>query len=117
MSPYLPIAITFVLVGLVVGGMLVLGMVLGPKRITAVKQEPFECGEEPFLLPERRFSVKFYVVAVMYIIFDIEVMFLYPWAVKLRALGPVAFWEMVVFLGVLIAGFVYVWKRGAFEWE
>lgn len=117
MSPYLPILITFGLVGLVVGGMLLLGMLLGPKNITLVKEQPFECGKEPFALPEHRFSVKFYVVAVMYILFDIELMFLYPWAVGLENLGAAAFWEMVVFLGVLTGGFVYVWKRGAFDWD
>lgn len=117
MSPYLPILITFALVGLIVGGMLVLGMLLGPKNITPVKEQPFECGKDPFLLPERRFSVKFYIVAIMYIVFDIELMFLYPWAVELRTLGAAAFWEMVIFLGVLIGGFVYVWRRGAFDWD
>jgi NADH-quinone oxidoreductase subunit A len=117
MNPYVPILITLALVGVVVGGMLLLGMMLGPKNITPVKEEPFECGEEPFHLPGGRFSIKFYMVAIMFILFDIELMFLYPWAVEFKSLGASAFWEMFLFLGVLIGGFVYVWKKGAFDWE
>ena len=117
MNPFVPIVITFALAGLIVGGMLFLGAVLGPKRITPVKEEPFECGKDVFALPEHRFSVKFYVVAIMYVLFDIELMFLYPWAVEFRSLGADGFLVMLIFLGVLIAGLFYVWGKGAFEWD
>jgi len=117
MNPYLPIAITFALAGLVVGGMLLLGMVLGPKNPTPVKGQPFECGKDPFGLPGHPFSVKFYIVGIMFILFDVELMFLYPWAVDFRSLGAAGFWTMLIFIGVLAGGFVYVWKRGGFEWE
>lgn len=81
------------------------------------KLEPFECGVEPIGTAHQRFSVKFYLVALIFIVFDIEAVFLYPWAVNFRALGLFGFAEMVVFIAILGAGLAYVWKKGALEWE
>ena len=80
------------------------------------KDSPFECGMKPFSSGRRRFSVKFYVVAMLFILFDIEVVFLYPWAIKYRSLGMFAFVEMLVFLGVLFLGWLYIVRKGALDW-
>jgi NADH-quinone oxidoreductase subunit A len=92
--------------------------VLGTRRPTAVKTEPYECGV-PEITPgaRGRFSVRFYLVAILFILFDLETVFLIPWAVTYRMLGLAAFVEVTSFLGVLVVAYVYVWKRGALEWE
>lgn len=105
------------LVGVVVGVMYVLGAWLGPKVRTAVKQEPFECGVEPFESPGRPFSVKFYLIAILFVIFDIDLAFLFPWAVVFRDVGITAFFSMLVFIGILALTLWYVWKKGALQWE
>lgn len=97
--------------------MILLTSLLGPKRPNPVKDEPFECGVAPFELPQGKFSVKFYLVAMLFIIFDVEIVFLFPWAVIFQDLGVVGFMEMLVFLAVILLGFWYVWKKGALEWE
>ncbi len=97
---------------------LVASWLLGKKALTnPAKDSPFECGMVPFHTERRRFSVRFYVVAMLFILFDIEVVFLYPWAVKFQALGAFGFAEMLVFLGVLIIGWWYVIKKGALDWS
>ena len=96
---------------------LVLTSLLGPKLRFAEKQEPFECGEHPLVSPYQRFNIKFYMVAVSFIIFDVEVVFLYPWAVVFRDLGWFGFIAMTPFLLVLIIGLAYEWMRGGLEWE
>ncbi|MGQ9659088.1 MAG: NADH-quinone oxidoreductase subunit A [Thermochromatium sp.] len=114
---YLPILI-FILVGILVGaGPLVMGYLLGPRRPDSEKDSPYECGFEAFENARMRFDVRYYLVAILFIIFDLEIVFLFPWAVSLGDLGLVAFWAMVVFLGILVIGFIYEWKRGALEWE
>ena len=90
---------------------------MGPKRPTAAKGEPFECGEEPIGVPSGRLSIKFYLVAMLFILFDVELVFLLPWAVVYRNLGVGGFLEMAVFLGIVLVGFVYAWKKGALEWQ
>ena len=91
---------------------------IGPRnKPSATKLEPFECGVPTVGDAHQRFSVKFYLVALIFIVFDIEAVFLYPWAVNFRALGLFGFAEMVVFIGILGAGLAYVWKKGALEWE
>lgn len=90
---------------------------IGPRNATAVKLEPFECGVPTFGDARHRFSVKFYLVALIFIVFDIEAVFLFPWAVNFRALGLFGFVEMMVFIAILGAGLAYVWKKGALEWE
>jgi NADH-quinone oxidoreductase subunit A len=98
-------------------GMIVLTTVLGPKKKFPEKMEPFECGVSPINEPKSRFSVRFYVVAMLFIIFDIEAVFLFPWAVIFKELGMFGFIEMMVFIAVLTVGLVYIWKKGALEWE
>lgn len=117
MSEYAGIALTFVLAGTLVGLFIVGASTFGPKKPSAVKSQPFECGEEPFALPLGRLSIKFYLTAILFILFDVELVFLYPWAVVFRALGMPALVEIVIFLGVLMAGFFYAWDNGALEWQ
>ncbi|MDH5755916.1 MAG: NADH-quinone oxidoreductase subunit A [Nitrospinota bacterium] len=97
--------------------MLGLSELLGPKLRFREKMEPFECGENQVVSPKRRFSVRFYLIAMMFIIFDIEAVFLFPWAVVFQSLGLFGFVEMMIFILVLAVGLVYVWKKGALEWE
>ena len=114
---YLPILI-FILVGILVGvGPLVMGYLLGPRRPDSEKDSPYECGFEAFESARMKFDVRYYLVAILFIIFDLEIAFLFPWAVALTDLGLFAFWAMVVFLGILVVGFIYEWKKGALEWE
>jgi NADH-quinone oxidoreductase subunit A len=89
----------------------------GPKRPTTQKDLPFECGVDPTGNPRRRFSVRFFLVALLFLIFDVEVIFIFPWAVIFRRLGVFGLIEMSVFLTILLLGLVYVWKKGALEWE
>lgn len=98
--------------------MVTLGTLLGPKKPSEVKQSVYECGIEPQIDAKRRFSVKFYQVAVLFVVFDVEVAFLFPWAVLFKhSDGMGMFWQMFVFLGLLTAGLYYIVKRGALEWE
>ena len=97
--------------------MIVAHRFLGGRKPTPIKQEPFECGESPFHLPEGRLSIQFYLLAMLFIIFDIEILFLFPWAVLYRRLGLFGLAEMTVFLAILVVGYVYAWKSGALEWE
>lgn len=94
-----------------------LGEWLGPKAHSAVKSVPFECGEAPFETPGRPFSVKFYLIAILFVIFDIDLAFLFPWAVVFRDVGIAAFVSMVVFIGILVLALWYIWKKGALQWE
>lgn len=119
---YLPIVIllivSLILAGLVVG----LGHLFGPRRPTKVKQEPYESGMIPIGPAVRRIPVKFYVIAVLFILFDIEVVFFLPWAVVFttfvkQGLGLFIFIEMLVFIAILLVGYIYAWKKGALEWE
>lgn len=115
--PYFPVVVIFLFAGLVTGALLLIAEGIGPKRSSPVKAEPFESGNPPKGDARIRFSVQFYLVAMLFLIFDIEVVFLYPWAVLFRRLGFFGLVEMGIFLFVLVIGFVYVWRRGALEWE
>lgn len=117
MNEYVPVVIMLFLATATAVGMLVATTLIGPKKIFAEKMEPFECGESPIVSPKLRFSVKFYLVALFFVIFDIEAVFVYPWAVLFRDLGWFGFVEMMVFLSILAIGLVYVWRRGALEWD
>ncbi len=117
MTEYLGLTVIFVLAAGITGTMVVLGSTLGTKNPTPGKLEPFECGNVPFSVPMGRLSVKFYLTALLFILFDVELVFLYPWAVVFRELGVLGLAEMGVFLGVLMAGFVYAWDNGALEWR
>lgn len=97
--------------------MLVANQFLGPKRPHANKQTPFEFGKDPIVLPAGRIPVHFYVVAMLFVVFDVELVFLFPWAVVLKDLGWFGLTEMALFLGIVVAAFAYAWKKGALEWE
>jgi NADH-quinone oxidoreductase subunit A len=117
LTDYLPIAvllvISTVLAFLVVG----IGHLFGPRRPTKVKLAPYESGMRPIGPAMRRMPIRFYLVAVLFILLDIEVIFFLPWAVTFRQLGLFGFIEMLVFIGVLLVGYIWVWKRGALEWD
>jgi len=117
MSEYVGIAVTFVLAGGLVGAFILLASTLGPKRPSVVKSEPFECGQVPLSLPVGRQPIKFYLTAILFILFDVELVFLYPWAVVYRELGLFGLAEMGIFVGVLLMGLVYVWRKGGLEWD
>ena len=114
---YLPILI-FMCMTLVIGSVLLtLGKVLGPSKPDAEKNSPYECGFEAFEDSRMKFDVRYYLVAILFIIFDLEIAFLFPWAVVLDQIGAFGLAAMGVFLTVLVIGFVYEWKKGALEWE
>ena len=117
MNEYLGIAVSLVLAAGITGLMVVLGSTLGKKNPTPAKLSPFECGKDPFSLPMGRLTIKFYLTAMLFILFDIELVFLYPWAVVYRTLGTLGLVEMGIFLGVLMVGFVYAWDNGALDWR
>jgi NADH-quinone oxidoreductase subunit A len=117
MSEYTGIVIAFLFAGAFAGLNLVLASVLGPKKPSAVKSEPFECGEVPFSLPAGHVPIKFYLTAILFMLFDVELVFLYPWAVVFRQVGGLGLIEVFIFLGVLMAGFFYAWDNGALEWQ
>nr|VFK50149.1 MAG: NADH dehydrogenase subunit A [Candidatus Kentron sp. TUN]VFK50854.1 MAG: NADH dehydrogenase subunit A [Candidatus Kentron sp. TUN]VFK51187.1 MAG: NADH dehydrogenase subunit A [Candidatus Kentron sp. TUN] len=114
---YLPILI-FIFVGFGFGVVLIaLNWILGPHRPNADKLSVYECGFEAFGNSRMKFNVRYYLVAILFIIFDLEIAFLFPWAIVLKEIGLFGFWAMVIFLGILLVGFVYEWKKGALEWE
>lgn len=118
MSEYVGLLVTFGLAVGIAALMLILNALLGPKnKMTAVKAEPFECGMEPASRPQGHFSIKFYLIAMFFILFDVEVVWFFPWAVILRELSWAGIVEMFAFVFVLVLGFVYAWKKGALEWE
>ena len=101
-----------------VGGLLLgIPALIAPKRLHFVKMEPFECGKDPIALPEGRFAIKFSTIAIFFIIFDIELLFVWPWATVFRSLGWFGFLVMLVFLGILMLGFLYIWQKRGLEWE
>ncbi|MGH7818466.1 MAG: NADH-quinone oxidoreductase subunit A [Candidatus Binatia bacterium] len=116
MNPYVSVGILFLLSGIVVGAMISLNRLFGPKAGNEVKLDPFECGNPPSTSAWGRFTVHFYMTAILFIVFDVEVVFLYPWAVLFRELGLFGFFEMLTFLLVLGVGLLYAWKKGALEW-
>ena len=117
LAQYLPVLL-FILVGLAVGALcLGMGAFLTPHKADAAKNSPYECGFEAFEDARMRFDVRYYLIAILFIIFDLEVAFLFPWAVSFGQISMPAFWSMMAFLGVLTVGFIYEWKKGALEWE
>ena len=96
---------------------IVLGKLLGPSRPDAEKNSPYECGFEAFEDSRMKFDVRYYLVAILFIIFDLEIAFLFPWAIVLDQIGTFGLMAMAVFLGVLVIGFIYEWKKGALVWE
>jgi NADH-quinone oxidoreductase subunit A len=117
LAEYFPILL-FILVATAIGVVpLVLGKLLGPSRPDPEKLSPYECGFEAFEDARMKFDVRYYLVAILFILFDLEIAFLFPWAVALNDIGAAGFIAMMVFLGILVVGFVYEWMKGALEWE
>ena len=97
--------------------LLTIGLVVAPRRPAAQKLSPYECGFEAFEDARMKFDVRYYLIAILFIIFDLEIAFLFPWAVVFDRIGLVALIEMVLFIALLVVGFIYIWKKGALEWE
>lgn len=116
-AEYFPIFIFLVIAGGIALLMAVLPMVIGKQKPDAEKLSQYECGFEAFGEARGEFDVRFYLVAILFIIFDLEVAFLFPWAISLGEIGMLGFWSMMIFLGILTIGFIYEWKKGALEWE
>ena len=117
LEAYLPVLL-FILVGLAIGvAPQAIGYFLGPQRTNEAKNSPYECGFEAFEDARMKFDVRYYLVAILFILFDLEIAFLFPWAVALKEIGPVGFWAMMIFLAILVVGFAYEWKKGALDWE
>lgn len=117
LEQYFPILL-FILVGLAFGGILLtVGRVLSPHKPDANKLSPYECGFEAFEDARMKFDVRYYLVAILFILFDLEIAFLFPWAVVLPDIGFFGFAAMMIFLAILVVGFVYEWKKGALDWE
>ena len=114
---WLPVVIQAVLAAVIAAALVTLTFVIGRKVKNNVKNMPYECGIAPTGDAQERFSVKFYLVAMIFLLFDIEVAFLYPWAMALRDLGWGGFVQVVLFMALLLAGYVYVWRKGALDWE
>ncbi len=114
---YLPLLLQFLVALGLAGGMIVLSTLVGRRRYSRVKFQPYECGMTPVGDARERFSVKFYMVAMCFILFDVEVVFLFPWAILLRELKMFGFWEMLVYIGIVLVGFFYIWKKGVLEWS
>jgi NADH-quinone oxidoreductase subunit A len=114
---YLPILI-FITIGLLFGAAMIgVGFIMSPRKPDSDKLSPYECGFEAFEDSRMKFDVRYYLVAILFIIFDLEIAFLFPWAVVLDQIGMAGFWAMMIFLGILVVGFIYEWKKGALEWE
>jgi NADH-quinone oxidoreductase subunit A len=117
LSEYLPVLIFLGVAGGLGVVLIALGFLLGPRRPDAEKLSPYECGFEAFEDSRMKFDVRYYLVAILFILFDLEIAFLFPWAVVLPEIGFFGFAAMMLFLAILVVGFVYEWKKGALEWE
>ena len=117
LSAYIPVLTLMILATGFAVGALLLSYIAGPKNPTEVKTEPYECGMRPIGSARQRVPVRFYLIAMLFILFDIEIVFLYPWAVVFNQLGMFGLVEMLVFIAILAIGYAYVWRRGALEWE
>ena len=117
LEQYFPVLV-FILIGCLCGVVpITIGSLLGPKNPTVAKLLPYECGFNPFENARMKFDVRFYLVAILFIIFDLEIVYLFPWAVTLNKIGHAGFYAMGIFLLLLLVGFIYEWKKGALEWE
>jgi NADH-quinone oxidoreductase subunit A len=114
---YLPILVFLTIASVLGAALLSLGFILGPRRPDQAKNSPYECGFEAFDDSRMKFDVRYYLVAILFIIFDLEIAFLFPWAVSLDAIGGFGLLAMAVFLLILVVGFIYEWKKGALEWD
>ena len=117
LKDYFPI-ILFLIIALILSlGFIIINFLFSPKKPDPEKLSAYECGFESFNDSRMEFDVRFYLVAILFIIFDLEIAFLFPWAISLGAIGMFGFWSMIIFLAILTVGFVYEWKKGALEWE
>ena len=117
-SEYIGVLVTFLFAGFVASLIIFLNGLWGPKnKMNPAKAEPFECGVDPFVQPSGKVSVKFYLLAMLFILFDVEIVWLFPWAVLLKSLGWAGIGVMFSFMFVLLLGFAYAWKKGALEWQ
>jgi NADH-quinone oxidoreductase subunit A len=114
---YLPILVFLVIATVIAGAMVAASLVVARQNPDSEKLSAYECGFEAFDDARSKFDVRFYLVAILFIIFDLEVAFLFPWAISLGGIGMFGFWSMMIFLGILTVGFIYEWKKGALEWE
>lgn len=114
---YLPIIIFLCVASILSFIMIIIPTLFAVHKPDKEKDSPYECGFEPFQDSRIEFDVRFYLVAILFIIFDLEVIFLFPWAITLGKIGALGFWSMMIFLGLLTIGFIYEWKKGALEWE
>ena len=117
LAEYFPILLFLIVAAAVGVAPVVLGKLLGPSRPDPEKLSPYECGFEAFEDARMKFDVRYYLVAILFILFDLEIAFLFPWAVALKEIGPAGFWAMMLFLAILVVGFAYEWKKGALDWE
>ena len=117
LKDYLPLAIFMAIAGAIALALMASAILIAIRRPDPEKLSAYECGFDPFDDARMKFDVRFYLVAILFIIFDLEVAFLFPWAVTFGKLGVTGFWSMIVFLGVLTVGFAYEWKKGALEWD
>jgi NADH-quinone oxidoreductase subunit A len=117
LEAYFPVLL-FIVVGFGVGvGPIIIGWLLAPNRPDSEKLSPYECGFEAFEDARMKFDVRYYLVAILFILFDLEIAFLFPWAIVLKEIGLFGFFSMMIFLGILVVGFIYEWMKGALEWE
>ena len=112
-----PMLMVFAFAALVAGALLLIPRLIAPRRLTPVKAAPFECGKDPLGVAEGRFAIKFSTIAILFILIDIELLFVWPWAMLYRRLGWFGFIEMMIFIGILMLGFLYIWRKGGLEWE
>ena len=117
LGAYLPILVLVIIAVCFGMGSLIFSTLIGQKKPSTIKLAPYECGCEPVGTARERFSIKFYLIAMLFILFDIEAVFLYPWSVIFKRLGMFGLMELGVFIAILFVGYVYVWKKGALEWE
>jgi len=113
----LAMLMVFAFAAAVAGALLFIPSLIAPHRLTPVKASPFECGKDPLEIAEGRFAIKFSTIAIFFILIDIELLFIWPWAMLYRRLGWFGFGEMLVFLAILMLGFFYIWRKGGLEWE
>jgi len=116
LAEYSGVLIILALALVIAGALLTLQVLVGPRRRFAEKLEPFECGEKQIVSPRQRFAVKFYLVAILFVVFDVEAIFFYPWGALFTDLGWHGYWAMVVFTIPLVVGLLYEWMKGALEW-
>jgi NADH-quinone oxidoreductase subunit A len=117
LQDFVPVLILFLVASAFGLGVVAISSLLGPKRPTPVKQAVYECGMDVQPDARRPFDIKYYLVAMAFLVFDVEVVFLYPWAVRFKMLGLFGFIEMLVFMFILLVGYAYIWKKGVLEWE